>query len=382
MWVRFSAENLQKIAEELLPNGEETAILEYVDIIRRGGTPLTGRRQRKKARRSLLCRAALGLYRALVIVSAVIVVGYGAYKLFVRPPQVEAPPVVEQPGGDVSSGGQEMPPELERKKQCYTFLLMGTDDGNGNADTLMVASYDVKAGTVGVVSIPRDTIVDRSWSRYPKINGAYGGGGGVKRVREEVSHLLGIPIDYYVKVDIKAFVALVDEVGGVDFDVPVNMDYDDPWQNLSIHYKKGMQHLSGQQALEVVRFRHNNDMTGYSDVGRTQTQQKLLTAVAKKVLSWGSIAKIKPFLDIFNQYVDTDLDAGDILFFATQALYINMDSGINTKTLTGRGDATHNGYTWCYELDREQTLADINDLLNPYTTPVTDEMAHIISANG
>lgn len=333
----------------------------------------------RRTRRSgpgLLVRLGIGLYNVLVVLSAIIVASYLAYRFFVRPPAMQPPDIPDSGQTDVSGQEQEGP---ERRQQVWTFLLMGTDDGNGNADTLMVATYDVKQQKVGVVSVPRDTIVEREWSRYPKINGAYSKG--ISRVKEEVSWLLGIPIDYYIKVDIKAFVALVDEVNGVDFDVPVDMDYDDPWQNLSIHYKKGMQHLTGQQALEVVRFRHNNDMSGYSDVGRTQTQQALLTAVAKKVLSWNNVDNIDNFVRIFAEYVDTDLKVKDMLYFASQALYLDLSAGISTKTLEGRGDATYRGYTWCYELDKDKTLADINAMLNPYTTPVTDEMAHIVKAD-
>ena len=332
------------------------------------------RHRRRSAR--LLVRLGVGIYKAAVVLSAIIVAAYAAYQIFVRPPAIQPPDIPDSSQADVSGEEQD---DLKRRDQVWTFLLMGTDDGNGNADTLMVATYDVKQKKVGVLSIPRDTIVDREWSRYPKINGAYSKG--ISRVKEEVSYLLGIPIDYYIKVDIKAFVALVDEVDGVDFVVPVDMNYDDPWQNLSIHYQKGMQHLTGQQALEVVRFRHNNDMSGYSDVGRTQTQQALLRAVAQKVLSWNSVPKIAGFVDIFADYVDTDMDVSDMVYFATQALYLDMGTGVSTKTLEGRGDATYKGYTWCYELDKEQTLADINAMLNPYTTPVTDEMVHIVKAD-
>lgn len=340
--------------------------------------------QRRRRRRSGAMRVTAALYRFVVVLSALIVTGYAAWHIFVQPPSVEVPDVsqTEEQGQDSST---QTPPEeegLKRRDLCYTFLLLGTDDGNGNADTLMVGTYDVKAQKVGVVSVPRDTIVDREWSRYPKINGAYGGGGGVDRVRSELSRMLGIPIDFYIKVDIRAFVDLVNEVGGVDFDVPVDMNYDDPAQNLSIHYKKGMQHLNGQQALEVVRFRHNNDMSGYSDVGRTQTQQKLLTAVARKLLSWNSVPRLKAFADIFHKRVDTDLAWDDMAWFAAQAIYLNPDTGVATKTLEGRGDAKYNGYTWCYELDAEQTLADINAMLNPYTTPVTEDMVNIPRAEG
>lgn len=331
--------------------------------------------RRKKQTAGFLIRLVLGLYRALVVASAIIVAVYLGYRFLVPPPAVQTPEYPDS--SEVGAFGQEQEGP-KRRDQVWTFLLMGTDDGNGNADTLMVASYDVKEQKVGVVSVPRDTIVDRDWSRYPKINGAYSRG--VEQVRKEVSHLLGIPIDYYIKVDIKAFVALVDEVDGVDFNVPVDMNYDDPWQNLSIHYKKGMQHLTGQQALEVVRFRHNNDMSGYSDVGRTQTQQALLTAVARKVLSWGNVPKVASFVDIFADYVDTDLSVSDMVYFATQAIYMDLDTGVSTKTLEGRGDANYKGYSWCYELDRVKTLADINAMLNPYTTPVTEDMAHIMKA--
>ena len=347
----------------------------------------------------ILIRVGLSIYMAAVVLSAVIVLAYGIYRLFVRPPEVAQPgaesssqhggesqstPLPSASGSELPEGGKseitDDPQQLQRKELFYTFLLVGTDDGNGNADTLMVASYDVANQKVGVVSIPRDTMVDRSWSSYPKINGGYKKG--VEMVRQEVSQMLGIPIDFYVKVDVQAFVALVDEVDGVDFDVPVNMDYDDPWQDLSIHFKKGMQHLDGQAALEVVRFRHNNDMSGYSDVGRTQTQQKLLAAVGKKVISWNSVPKVKALANIFFTYVDTDLELSELIYFGTQVLQMDLSSGLSTKTLTGRGDARYRGYTWCYELNQEQTLADINQLLNPYTTQVTADMAHIAKADG
>lgn len=320
------------------------------------------------------------LYRMAVVFSAIVVITYAVYKIYVRPPEVR-PPDVPTFGNQSDNSSVEDPPHTGpvRRDLVYTFLLMGVDKGNGNADTIMVATYDVKEHTVGVVSIPRDTIVERSWSRYPKINAAYGGGG-VELVRKEVSYLLGIPIDYHIKIDLKGFIALVDEVGGVDFEVPADMDYDDPWQDLSIHFKKGMQHLNGQQAMEVVRFRHNNDNTGYSDIGRTHTQQALLTAVAKKVLSLNSATKLTEFVDIFRKYVETDIPLRDMVYFATQALYVDTNSGVATRTLSGRGDAKYNGYSWCYELNKEQTLADINELLNPYTTPVTEELTHIVKA--
>ena len=138
---------------------------------------------------------------------------------------------------------------LKRKEGVYNFLLLGSDKGGGNADTIIVASYDTKSQKVGVLSVPRDTMVDRDWSRNGKINAALGHGG-PELLAEEITKTLGVPIDYYFHINLQGFVALVDELGGVDVDIPVDMNYDDPYQNLHIHFKKGPQHLDGQAAME------------------------------------------------------------------------------------------------------------------------------------
>ena len=187
--------------------------------------------------------------------------------------------------------------------------------------------------------------------------------------------MLGIPIDYYIKVNIKGFVTLVDYLGGVDFYIPCKMDYDDPIQNLHIHYTEGMRHLGGQEAMEVARFRKNNDGSGYTDTGRTETHQKLLVALAKKVLSWGSLTKINGFVEIFNKNVDTDLSVNDMLYFASQAVGLDPSSSVETGTLPGRGDGVYRGSRYCYVLDSEETLELVNRLANPYDQPLTlDDM--------
>ena len=336
---------------------------------------------RREARRpGVLSRLGRALYRLAVVLSAVIVTVYAAYRFLVRPPEIPPAPAVPAAASASVSDEAPQPVGLVRRDQVYTFLLVGVDNGNGNADTLMVACFDVPEHRVGVVSVPRDAIVERSWSRYPKINGAYGKGG-VELVRQEVSYLLGIPIDFTVMADLNGFTALVDAAGGVDFAVPADMDYDDPWQDLSIHFKKGMQHLTGKQAMEVARFRHNNDNTGYSDMGRTRTQQALLTAIAKKILSWNSLPRINEYLEIVRANTKTDLSLQDMAYFASQAFYVDLSSGVESVTLSGRGDARYHGYSWCYELDRAKTLEDVNRLLNPYTTPVTEEMIHVVKAD-
>ncbi|HIY17305.1 MAG TPA: LCP family protein [Candidatus Intestinimonas stercorigallinarum] len=338
----------------------------------------------KRRRTSGVRRVGRTLYRALVTVSALIVVLFCAYNALVRAPEQAAPPMaaVPQPTSGTSGVEEEeaeptpTPTPLVRKEGFYTFLLVATDEGGGNTDTLMVAAYDTAAQTVGVVSIPRDTLVDRT---PPKINGVYAREG-MEGLRETVSDLIGIPIDYTVMVNLNGFQRLVNAVGGVDFYVPCDMDYDDPTADppLSIHYTEGMTHLDGQEAMEVVRFRHNNDGTGYTDVGRSQTQQKLLVAVGKKVLA--NPGKISEYVDIFLENVKTDLSAADILWLAGQAAGLDTENGISTATLPGDGSVRYNGTSWCYQLEREECLAIFNDLLNPYTTEITMDMTNMFQA--
>lgn len=139
----------------------------------------------------------------------------------------------------------------ERKPQFWTILVSGVDDGNGKSDTNILMALDAKNGHVYGVSIARDT-KSLIQGKNRKLNAAYGLGG-IELLADTISDQLGVPVDYTVLVDLKAFEALVDAVGGVDFYIPVDMNYEDPYQNLSIHFSKGMRHLTGAEALKVVR---------------------------------------------------------------------------------------------------------------------------------
>ena len=246
------------------------------------------RRIRKKKRVSPLRRAGKLAYRILVVLSAIIVVLYCAYRLASKKPTQAPEPTPEAPAGSLSPDQTEAPGR-QRREGTYTFLLAASDQSSGNADTIIVASYDTEAQKVGMVSVPRDTLLESG-----KINAAYHKG--PENLRDTVSNLLGVPIDYYVAVDVDGFVALVDELGGIEFDVPVRMSFDDPTQDLHIHYQPGLQHLTGEDVLKVARCRNNSDGPGSypdnlygaypdGDIGRTRTQQQLIAAILKKALS-------------------------------------------------------------------------------------------------
>ena len=344
---------------------------------------------RKHNRRGGAASVAMGFYKGLVVLSALIVAGYIGFSLMVKAPEQKQLPQPPQggtqapviPGANAGSSGAAKPEDpmaLNRRKNVYTILLAATDKDGTRTDTMMVMCYDTEKQTVGVVSIPRDSLIDRGSGHHPKL--VYGKGGVEQRV-EDISQMLGIPIDGYVKVNIKGFITLVDYLGGIDFYVPCNMNYDDPYQNLSIHYKEGQRNLSGQQAMEVARFRKNNDGSGYSDVGRTETQQKLLVALARKVLAWDNLTKINGFVEIFNQNVSTDLTLDNMMYFAGQAINLDPSSAVETATLPGRGDGVFRGYTWCFELDPEGTLEVVNRLINPYDRDLTLKDMNIAKAD-
>ena len=283
------------------------------------------------------------------------------------PAQSAASDTDSQQSPEEQAAQEALRSHLERKGGFYTILLSGLDDDNGGSDTNILMAGDTVNGYVYGVSIPRDSKAIIGGKAH-KINYAYNKGG-TELLASTVSEQLGIPVDYTVCVNLQGFTALVDAIGGVDFEVPINMDYDDPIQGLSIHFKKGMQHLSGADALRVVRFRHNNDGTGYGseDLGRMQTQQKFLKAVAKKMLSFENlISNPRKYAEIFGQYVDTDLSVTDLAWFGMQVLGMGVDK-IDFSTLPNEWKSPY------IYLDPDETLALVNTYLNPYVEDRTAE---------
>lgn len=316
------------------------------------------RRQRQQPR-------TLQVFLIIVLILLTACVAVKAF--FLKAPEQKVDELPSQPSstGDPQLSEEEQAAQealrshLERKGGFYTILVSGSDDGNGNSDTNILVAVDTVNGYVYGVSIPRDS--KAVWDgKSHKINAAFGKGG-MTKLAEVVSDQLGIPVDYTVSVDLTGFEALVEAIGGVNFDVPINMDYDDPIQNLSIHFKKGVQYLNGADAMRVVRFRHNNDGTGYGseDLGRMQTQQKFLKAVAKKMLTASNIlTKIDDYAKIFNQYVDTDLSVGNLAWLGTEVLKMGVDK-IDFSTLPNEWRSPY------IYLIPDETLTLVNTYLTP-----------------
>ncbi len=248
-------------------------------------------------------------------------------------------------------------------------LLLGQSETL--TDTIMVAEYDPQAQQASILSIPRDTFIGDSKATATashKINAVYSYGGAEKTLKE-VNELTGLDIKYYLKVDTKAFKKLVDEIGGVTFNVPIDMKYDDKRQNLHINLKAGEQLLDGDKAEQVVRFRHNNDGSTYpyeygmEDIGRMKTQRNFLTALAKQTLKPENIFKINAFIDIAKENVETNLDFDTIKDYVPYIVEFNM-ANLQTQHLPGES-AKINGW-WFYEANEAKTAEIIDQFfLNP-----------------
>ena len=304
----------------------------------------------------------------------------GAHCLFRAPeqktnesdPSQTTPDAPETADAAALAEAEALRAHTERKENFYTILVSGTDDSNGGSDTNILVAVDAENDYIYGVSIPRDTkaIIN---GKAQKINAAYNIGG-MELMAEVISDQLGIPVDYTVLVDLQGFEALVNAIGGVDFNVPVDMDYDDPIQGLSIHLKKGMQHLNGADALKVVRFRHNNDGTGYGseDIGRMQTQQNFLKTVAKQTLTVSNLDKIDQFVKIFQSYVDTDLTLGNLAWLGKEAIGMGAES-IEFSTLSSNWESPY------IYLNPDETLCLINEYLNPFVEDRVPEDLNIPS---
>ncbi len=278
--------------------------------------------------------------------------------------RVNGPAILEELSGEEA---EALRSHYERKPGFFTILVSGADDENGGTDTNILLAVDTENGYVFGASIARDTKAFINGKNH-KINFAYNAGG-MDLLSRTVSDQLGIPVDYTVLVDLRAFEALVNAIDGVDFYIPIDMNYEDPYQDLYIHFSKGMRHLNGAEALKVVRCRN-----GYAsqDIGRMQTQQDFLKAVAKKMLTPASITRLDDYCKIFVEYVETDLTVGNLVWLGGSVAAMGAEN-VSFATLPGEWKSPY------IYLDQEETLAMVNQYLNPYTEDRTAEDLNILT---
>ena len=338
------------------------------------------------------------LFQVLVVAAVLIIALYLFLRSWIKLPEVpDLPGINTNPGGNTSQQGEPGPDDVSfegaelpdvaksgRKPGYYTFLLCGKDVVSNSTDTMILVTYDTKGKTINAVSLLRDTMTNTSAKRgaQKRLNTVYTRNlgdrslpdktrieNGMAGLKKEVSKLTGIYPDFYVVVEWEAIGNLVNAVGGVEFEVPFNMDYDDPAQNLHIHQKKGYRLLDGQDAMEVIRFRKNNDGShSLGDVGRTEIQRDFLTAVLKKCLTPEILLKLPSLVQIFTENVETDLTVGNILAFAQLAIGMDAEKGVTFSAMPYYGVWYDGASLVCVDQDKMVKL--LNSGLNPYVDDI------------
>ncbi len=213
------------------------------------------------------------------------------------------------------------------------ILLMGVDKEGLHADVLMLVSLDSKEKTIRVLSIPRDTRVQYSGSRYDKINHALAYENGEEKVISLVKQVTGMPIHYFCQVNFEGFRNVIDILGGVEFDVPVDMHYEDPAQDLYIHVNKGLQLLDGKDAEGVVRFRATY-LEG--DTKRIGVQQDFLRELFKQKLKPEYLRKAPRLIEEMYEHVTTNFSVADATKYIKTLKKMDSES-LKTFTLPGEG---------------------------------------------
>ncbi len=324
---------------------------------------------------------------AVLMIAAVLV-----YSLWEKPPEiVTEEPVSETPviPEETTAPTPEPMPEgtafdSGRQDGVYTILLAGVDLMSGSTDTILVGKLDTVQHTMNFVSIPRDTIINVDWE-VRKINSVYigsknAGGTGIDALSIHIRRTVGFVPDCYAVLDINTFIQIIDELGGVDYDVPFEMEYDywdvNPGERVRVYLAPGYQHIDGLHAMAIVRNRYGY-ITG--DLERIEIQQDFMRSCIEQFISAGTIPHAGVIARILAENMDTDLSAANIAWFMRQALLCGTD---NIRfSMMPADDCELMGYS--YALPKLYEWIDmINEQLNPFEDPIGYYSLNVIYWDG
>ena len=264
-------------------------------------------------------------------------------------------------GGNITNAVKSIVKDVVGDQDPIFVLVLGVSEDISAelTDTIMLAGYNPDTNKAFVLSIPRDTFIgskESSAGGIDKINALYQKK--PEKTVEAVEKITGINIDYYITVKTSVLVDIVDSIGGVEFDVPIKMDYDDPTQDLHIHLKAGLQKLNGDQAEQLVRFRHNNNGTTYSasygdnDEGRMRTQREFLKVVAQQIIRTRNVEQIKQVATAIFDNLETNITLNKILGYVPYAIDFNINE-LQMDQLPGTPEMMNE--LWFYKVDKDKT---------------------------
>jgi len=251
-------------------------------------------------------------------------------------------------------------------KDPINFLVLVGDKSEANTDTILLVNYDPSKTKLSIMSLPRDTRVNVSGMSIPKINGIFARKNGHKLLMDTVSELLNVKVSYYVYLNISTFRQIIDLLGGVEYYVPVDMDYDDPVQNLHIHLKKGLQVLDGEKAEQFLRFRHPNgaysqEMLKYydgSDLKRIEAQQNFLKELIRQKANIIYLPKLNEIINLVYDNLETNITLPEVLNLTRGITNFSLD---NVSFFTLPGESKVIDGIWYYIHNQEETEKIISE---------------------
>ena len=249
----------------------------------------------------------------------------------------------------------------------YALILGISEDIESElTDTIIIAAYNPYIQQAYMLSIPRDTYIGKNGTvgKYDKINAIYSKYG-IEKTIKYAEELTDLEIDYYAIVKTSALTNIVDIIGGVQFEVPIDMNYDDNSQNLHIHLNKGLQIIDGEEAEQLLRFRHNNDGTTYSyeygnnDYGRMRTQREFIKETINQTIQFKNVLKVKQIITSIFDNIETNININKLLAYVPYGMEFDIDN-LTMEQLPG--DSTQKNGVWIFEKDKTKSKKLIQEL--------------------
>lgn len=275
--------------------------------------------------------------------------------------------------------------QYKRRDGVYNFLFIAKDHVAENTDVIMVISFDTVNSDLSVLQIPRDTFIEYNNSGrrinylYSSLHSEAQNAGeknsvnvALEKLSEIVEKNMCIEIDYHILIDLEGFASIVDAIGGVEMDVPYDLNYSDPDQGLYINISKGHQVLDGNKAEQFVRFR-SDFVEG--DIGRVDAQKIFISAFLRQLKESFSLKTIPALVgSVFNCLVDTNISLADAVFFAKNVLSVELENA-SFVTLPGcSARANIDSGAWYYIMSRTDTLKVINEYVNVYDKDIESHL--------
>lgn len=208
-------------------------------------------------------------------------------------------------------GMSVLPPDIQNPPVDSKSLgyLPQINSFDGLSDVMLLIKFDPETNKIVMLSVPRDTRTEIEGHGMKKINAANVEGGPALTAKTVSNLLGGVGVDRYVRINVLGVSKLIEALGGVNIYVPKDMKYRDDSQHLYINLKAGQQHLNGEQALQLLRYRHDE----LGDIGRIQRQQMVLRALIEQSLNPTTITRLRDILNVVKENIDTNLSVEELI---------------------------------------------------------------------